>query len=303
MAQAAEVGGLTDAIRKLDAQGNPALVASAMEFIFEGLHLHRGDVEGVVQGVHGQQRAVLVEVGVLGDVPAPEVGRRIHQHGRHIDLARLEGRRVGDRLERGTDLAASKARHVELPLHARVLAVVVVDAADVRDDLAGRRVECYQRPVVHVLGLELVDPAAHLGLGGLLQAVVQRGDHPEAAGPELLCRVLIAELGQDLLCLALHPEAELRLLEDARHPRRMHLLPGRGDRLVVLDLGDVAVGQHRVEHLVAPRDHRRGPAGVLVWVVGGRLLRNPRQEGGLRQGELAQVGDPEVVRGGCLDPV
>ena len=41
MRQAAEVGGLTEAVRKLDAQGNPALVASAMEFVLEGLHLHR----------------------------------------------------------------------------------------------------------------------------------------------------------------------------------------------------------------------------------------------------------------------
>jgi len=41
MAQAGEVGGLTDAMVRLGAQGNPALVASAMEFILEGLHLHR----------------------------------------------------------------------------------------------------------------------------------------------------------------------------------------------------------------------------------------------------------------------
>ncbi|HYU21130.1 MAG TPA: magnesium chelatase [Chloroflexota bacterium] len=39
--QTAEVGGLTDAIRKLDAQGNPATVAAAMEFVLEGLHLHK----------------------------------------------------------------------------------------------------------------------------------------------------------------------------------------------------------------------------------------------------------------------
>jgi magnesium chelatase subunit I len=41
MRQAAEVSGLTDAVRKLNAQGNPATVASAMEFVLEGLHLHR----------------------------------------------------------------------------------------------------------------------------------------------------------------------------------------------------------------------------------------------------------------------
>jgi magnesium chelatase subunit I len=54
MAQAAEVGGLTQAIRKLDAQGNPALVASAMEFILEGLHLHRKLNKDRVAGSRGR---------------------------------------------------------------------------------------------------------------------------------------------------------------------------------------------------------------------------------------------------------
>jgi len=54
MAQAAEVGGLTEAIRKLDAQGNPAVVASAMEFIFEGLHLHRKLNKDRVAGSRGR---------------------------------------------------------------------------------------------------------------------------------------------------------------------------------------------------------------------------------------------------------
>jgi magnesium chelatase subunit I len=39
--QAAEVGGLTPALKKLNAHGNPALIASAMEFVLEGLHLNR----------------------------------------------------------------------------------------------------------------------------------------------------------------------------------------------------------------------------------------------------------------------
>jgi magnesium chelatase subunit I len=41
MRQAAEVGGLTQAVRKLEAQGNPATVAAAMELVLEGLHLHK----------------------------------------------------------------------------------------------------------------------------------------------------------------------------------------------------------------------------------------------------------------------
>jgi magnesium chelatase subunit I len=54
MAQAGEVGGLTDAIRKLEGQGNPALVASAMEFVLEGLHLHRKLNKDRVAGSRGR---------------------------------------------------------------------------------------------------------------------------------------------------------------------------------------------------------------------------------------------------------
>jgi magnesium chelatase subunit I len=39
--QSAEVGGMSKAIDQLDAKGNPALVASAIEFALEGLHLNR----------------------------------------------------------------------------------------------------------------------------------------------------------------------------------------------------------------------------------------------------------------------
>jgi magnesium chelatase subunit I len=54
MTQAGEVGGLTEAVRKLGAQGNPALVASAMEFILEGLHLHRKLNKDRVAGQRGR---------------------------------------------------------------------------------------------------------------------------------------------------------------------------------------------------------------------------------------------------------
>jgi magnesium chelatase subunit I len=39
--QAAQVPGMKDAIAKLGAQGNPATIASAVEFVLEGLHLNR----------------------------------------------------------------------------------------------------------------------------------------------------------------------------------------------------------------------------------------------------------------------
>jgi magnesium chelatase subunit I len=41
MRQAAEVAGFTPAIKKLGGQGNPAQIASAIEFVLEGLHLSR----------------------------------------------------------------------------------------------------------------------------------------------------------------------------------------------------------------------------------------------------------------------
>jgi magnesium chelatase subunit I len=39
--QLSRVGGLSKAIDKLHARGNPASIASAVEFILEGLHLNR----------------------------------------------------------------------------------------------------------------------------------------------------------------------------------------------------------------------------------------------------------------------
>ena len=39
--QAADLKGMKNAITKLEAQGNPAAVAAAVEFVLEGLHLNR----------------------------------------------------------------------------------------------------------------------------------------------------------------------------------------------------------------------------------------------------------------------
>jgi magnesium chelatase subunit I len=39
--QLSHLDGVADAIRKLDVGGNPAAVASAVEFVLEGLHLNR----------------------------------------------------------------------------------------------------------------------------------------------------------------------------------------------------------------------------------------------------------------------
>jgi magnesium chelatase subunit I len=39
--QAFRINGLKTAVSKLNAQGNPAAIAAAVEFILEGLHLNR----------------------------------------------------------------------------------------------------------------------------------------------------------------------------------------------------------------------------------------------------------------------
>jgi magnesium chelatase subunit I len=39
--QLSRVGGINKAIDRLDGRGNPALIASSIEFILEGLHLNR----------------------------------------------------------------------------------------------------------------------------------------------------------------------------------------------------------------------------------------------------------------------
>ncbi len=54
VAQSAEAGGLTAAMGKLGSPGNPAMMASAMEFVLEGLHLHRKLNKDRVAGAGGR---------------------------------------------------------------------------------------------------------------------------------------------------------------------------------------------------------------------------------------------------------
>src|SRR5207247_8260194 len=95
---------------------------------------------------HGD-RAVVLEVGVLRAVAAggrahagrvglpAEVRSSVHDH-RGRGRALLERGDVVEHLERGSRLAEADAGDVELALDARVVPVVVVDRADVREDLA-----------------------------------------------------------------------------------------------------------------------------------------------------------------------
>src|SRR5207247_10066459 len=97
-------------------------------------------------------RAVVLQVRVLGAVPAAarahvvwvspagEVGARVDDQRRRR-RALLQRGEVVDHLEGRPRLSLPDPRDVELPLHARILAVVVVDGPDVREDLAVARAE------------------------------------------------------------------------------------------------------------------------------------------------------------------
>ena len=108
-------------------------------------------------------------------------------------------------------------RHVELALDLRGLAVVVVDAADVRDDLAGRRVDRDQRRIVDVLVGEVGDPLLDELVSDLLQGVVEGGLDAVAAGADRKRRIgHPGKRGHDALRLLADAEAEVRLAQDAR---------------------------------------------------------------------------------------
>ena len=239
-----------------------------------------------------------------------ELRDRVDEERRRRGLACLERRAVGDRLEGRARLATAEAGDVELAVDARILPVVVVHRSHVGDDLAGRGVDRHQRAVADVLVREGGDPLCHFLVRLLLQAEVDRGRDLVAAGAQLEGRILEAEGGEDALSLAPDPEREVRLAQRARHAARVHRGPGHRVGLVALRLRDPAVAEHRVEDLGATPDRGRcGLLGarvairVLVRVVHARQLGQAGQERGLRQGELGEVADAEVVRGGGLDPV
>src|SRR5439155_13043423 len=97
-------------------------------------------------------RAVVLEVRVLRAVAAgrgahtsriglpAEVGARVDDDGRR-GRSLLQCGDVIEHLEGRPRLPEADAGHVELALDARIVAVVVIDRADVGEDLAGPRID------------------------------------------------------------------------------------------------------------------------------------------------------------------
>ena len=244
---------------------------------------------GVLRAVPARARAHARRIGLAG-----EVGARVDHHGRR-GRALLERGHVVEHLERGARLAQADARDVVLTLHARVVAVVVVDGADIRDDLTVARIDRHQRRVPDILRVQLLDPVPHLALGDLLLRHVERRRHLVAAARD---RSLVA--AQDRRELVAYLEDEVRRFD--RRDRR----PGDPDRFALrgfgLLLGDRAGVQHLVEHVGAPR-------GRAVQILGlrriehGRRLRQPSEERGLRERELRKIGLSEIGQRRGFDAV
>ena len=130
-------------------------------------------------------------------------------------------------------------------------------------------------------------------LGDLLQPVVQGGGDPKPTGldhPRAVC------VRQDLEDVIDKPGREHVPLDGAVLEDEL-LLEG----CVVLELADVAVAQHGVEHELLPvTDRDRGPSVVGIEFRGS--VRYPGQHGGLRDVQvLGRLG--EVRLRGCLGSV
>ena len=221
--------------------------------------------------------------------------------GMAIDLALLvedqvRGRvAIGERrgvdvdLEGGAGLAALAVGD-DVVLTADGL-VVVVRAADHRQHLAGCRVNDFRRAIVDIARPEIspVDVAADRPFGHLLQVVVERRVHPQAAARHDRITILFAQLPEHVV----DKPGSLEVLLDAAVLELEHFLEG----LVVFRLADVVVAQHVFEHQFLAV-FGAGGGGRVIWIELRRRVRNAGQHGSLRDievlGRLGEVG----LRGG-----
>ena len=234
----------------------------------------------LLRRVHGR-------IGFAGPIRHRELDVEKLRRGRHARLQHPG--EIGEKLERGARLPVRDARVVVVALHLRGVLVVVI-AADVREDLPGRGIEGDQGRVVDVVALESVDVVADLFLRELLHVPVERAVDVVAAAVRRL-------LAEDLNELLAQPEREVRRVERGR--RRLH-----HDRLVLRHRGlgfrRVSVVHHRVED---QRPARLRAHHVLDRVEFRRSLREAREKRHLAQGQLTQVGHAEVRRGRGLQAI
>ena len=169
--------------------------------------------------------------------------------------------------------------------------VVVVRAAHHRQHLAGGGIDDLSGTVVHVARAQVgaVHVVGDRLLRHLLQVVVNRRGHPEAATRHHRVAVLLAQLAEDVVD---EPGGFEVFLDGA-----VQVLERLFDGLVVLGLADVVIPQHVGEHqgLAAPG---AGGAGRTQRIELGGRIRNPGQHGGFRDIEiLRRLGEIGLGRG------
>jgi hypothetical protein len=159
----------------------------------------------------------------------------------------------------------------------------------------GARLHGGERPRHRLAELQGVEDG---GVAGALQVGVQRGLDDQAlllelllGDPELLRHELLHEVAD--VC----PDAGLDAAAPRRRGRREAEGGGRG--LGLHGRGDVALGGHPREHLVAPDG---GALGIGERVVVGGAAHQAGQQGGLGERQRGGV-DTEEGAGGGLDPV
>ena len=263
----------------------------------------RADVEceACVDGVVRAQRPVLdrrrPDVRVVVRLRAPR-GRRVRVARARLGRVVLEGRgevlrrradplrdRGGEHehLERGAGLSPCGRREVHLVLritradlgHRPDRPVCGVDRHDRRRRVGRIR----QRP------LDRVERQ-------LLQARIDRRVDAQPAAPHRVRPVL-------LLQLVAHVAEEVRLADARVQAPGLQVQVAVGDGVGVLRRRDVAVPEHRTQHLVPPGDRL---LRAVEGVENRRRLRQSREQGRLRQRQMARpLG--EVRLGSRLDPV
>jgi len=227
---------------------------------------------GVLRAVAAGRRAEAGRIGLSSEIRAGV------DHDGRGGRAVLERGDVVEHLERRAGLTDADAGDVELALNTRIVAVVVVDGPDIRQDLAGSRVDGHERGVPYVAAVQLLDPLLHLPLADLLLRHVQRRRHAVTTTRD---RRLVA--AEDLRELVSHLKHEVRGL-DRCHRRARDL-----DRLGVRAVGRGLLDRARVDHLAQN-------VGATVFgavdVVG---LRWVEDRGRLRQAcEKRRLGEREL---------
>jgi len=249
-----------------------------------------GDVIGGSQRLADEHRAVLhqpeVGRGVALQAAGDERCADVENHCRRrpgIGPLRVEGRRVGERLERRPRLARGQ-RRVDRAINALV---EVVGAAEEGQHLAGVRIEGDQRGVLRVVrrlaGGRIIQPAQmtlRCIFGGALPGQVECGDHVQPARQQFI--------GELALKLRPHGHDEMRCFDGEGGGGVLQLL---GIGPIGFGLREIAMPHHQVEHnaLAGLCPCRVGQRIVL----GGRLRQSGQHRTfGQRQlvGSLAKVG-------------